>query len=101
MPTEQVHMIWLEANQYVIKLMTDPFGNYLCQKLLEFRTLPCSRMLSKSGSQPRAISTTHNSDSTNQPRLTSQYQKTHIFTVFPNKTYEGFTNIGSGHPGGH
>ena len=33
---EQVHMIWLETNQHVIELMTDPFGNYLCQKLLEF-----------------------------------------------------------------
>lgn len=32
----QVHMIWLETNQHVIELMTDPFGNYLCQKLLEF-----------------------------------------------------------------
>lgn len=33
---EHVHMIWLETNQHVIELMTDPFGNYLCQKLLEF-----------------------------------------------------------------
>lgn len=32
---EQIHMIWLETNQHVIELMTDPFGNYLCQKLLE------------------------------------------------------------------
>lgn len=33
---DHVHMIWLETNQHVIELMTDPFGNYLCQKLLEF-----------------------------------------------------------------
>jgi hypothetical protein len=32
----QVHMIWLETNEHVIELMMDPFGNYLCQKLLEF-----------------------------------------------------------------
>lgn len=55
---EHVHMIFLETNQHVVELMTgmwaptlpaikrkkknnsltvlDPFGNYLCQKLLEF-----------------------------------------------------------------
>lgn len=55
---EYVHMIFLETNQHVVELMTgmwasssprpeveilsspltvlDPFGNYLCQKLLEF-----------------------------------------------------------------
>lgn len=33
---ETVHVIWLETNIHVIELMTDPFGNYLCQKLLEF-----------------------------------------------------------------
>lgn len=31
-----VHKIWLETNQHVTELMIDPFGNYLCQKLLEF-----------------------------------------------------------------
>ena len=50
---EQVHIIFIETHQHVIELMTgndqnsrtqrflllivaDPFGNYLCQKLLEF-----------------------------------------------------------------
>lgn len=33
---EQVHMIWAETNDHVTELMMDPFGNYLCQKLLEF-----------------------------------------------------------------
>lgn len=33
---ENVHMIFVETNRNVVDLMTDPFGNYLCQKLLEF-----------------------------------------------------------------
>ena len=33
---EHIHMIWTETHQHVTELMTDPFGNYLCQKLLEF-----------------------------------------------------------------
>jgi hypothetical protein len=32
---EQIHLVWLETHQYVVDLMTDPFGNYLCQKLFE------------------------------------------------------------------
>ncbi|KAK4186072.1 armadillo-type protein [Podospora australis] len=35
---EQIHMIWLETREHVIELMTDPFGNYLVQKLLELCT---------------------------------------------------------------
>ncbi|KAI5279202.1 hypothetical protein KEM54_004283, partial [Ascosphaera aggregata] len=34
----QVHMIFEETYMHVVDLMTDPFGNYLCQKLLEFST---------------------------------------------------------------
>ena len=32
---ETVQLIFLETQQHVVELMTDPFGNYLCQKLLE------------------------------------------------------------------
>ncbi|KAI1816403.1 ARM repeat-containing protein [Poronia punctata] len=32
----QIHMIWAETSPHVVELMTDPFGNYLCQKLLEY-----------------------------------------------------------------
>ena len=32
---ETVQMIFVETSQHVTELMTDPFGNYLCQKLLE------------------------------------------------------------------
>ncbi|TGZ77790.1 ARM repeat-containing protein [Ascodesmis nigricans] len=31
-----VEMIFKETHPYVVELMTDPFGNYLCQKLLDF-----------------------------------------------------------------
>ncbi|ETS79063.1 hypothetical protein PFICI_08916 [Pestalotiopsis fici W106-1] len=34
----EIHMIWLETNAHVVDLMMDPFGNYLCQKLLEYCT---------------------------------------------------------------
>ena len=30
-----VQLIFAETNQHVVELMTDPFGNYLCQKLFE------------------------------------------------------------------
>lgn len=34
----QVQMIFEETYMHVVDLMTDPFGNYLCQKLLEYST---------------------------------------------------------------
>ncbi|KAM5440186.1 hypothetical protein McanCB21832_000293 [Microsporum canis] len=33
---EHVQIIFRETQMHVVELMTDPFGNYLCQKLLEF-----------------------------------------------------------------
>jgi hypothetical protein len=32
---ETVELIFVETQNHVVELMTDPFGNYLCQKLLE------------------------------------------------------------------
>ncbi|GAB7354817.1 hypothetical protein MBLNU459_g5204t2 [Dothideomycetes sp. NU459] len=34
--TEHIQLIFDETNTHVVELMTDPFGNYLCQKLLEY-----------------------------------------------------------------
>ncbi|KAK6078005.1 RNA-binding protein (pumilio domain-containing protein) [Seiridium cupressi] len=34
----EIHQIWQETNAHVVDLMMDPFGNYLCQKLLEYCT---------------------------------------------------------------
>jgi Pumilio-family RNA binding repeat len=33
--TENIQLIFLETCPHIIELMTDPFGNYLCQKLFE------------------------------------------------------------------
>ncbi|CAN8104031.1 unnamed protein product [Discula destructiva] len=33
---ETIKTIWLEVVSHVIELMTDPFGNYLCQKLFDY-----------------------------------------------------------------
>jgi len=35
---DAVRMIFDETHEHVVELMTDPFGNYLCQKLLEHAT---------------------------------------------------------------
>lgn len=33
---EHIKKVWLETCSHVVELMTDPFGNYLCQKLFEY-----------------------------------------------------------------
>ncbi|KAI8049565.1 armadillo-type protein [Syncephalis plumigaleata] len=33
---KNVNLIFAEVSPHVVELMTDPFGNYLCQKLIEF-----------------------------------------------------------------
>ncbi|KAH9898788.1 ARM repeat-containing protein [Xylariomycetidae sp. FL2044] len=33
---DHIHLIFLETREHVVELMIDPFGNYLCQKLIEY-----------------------------------------------------------------
>lgn len=33
---DSIHKIWLETSPHVVELMSDPFGNYLCQRLFEY-----------------------------------------------------------------
>lgn len=33
---EHIELIFVEIKDHIVELMTDPFGNYLCQKMLEF-----------------------------------------------------------------
>ena len=45
---DNVMIIFVEVYQHVVELMTDPFGNYLCQKLLEYANDEQRSMLVKS-----------------------------------------------------
>ena len=55
-------MIFNEIEPNFIELMTDPFGNYLCQKLIEAST-PALRLLLSAITLPSTIA--NHSESTN------------------------------------
>ncbi|KAF8426581.1 armadillo-type protein [Tirmania nivea] len=74
---QHVQMIFQETHMHVVELMTDPFGNYLCQKLLEYATDE-QRTVLVNNAAPQLIQTIVNALKTKVVELIQDLNGNHV-----------------------